>query len=162
MRPLDAFEAIARATVAPPRGAVTEEQFHPFDVRNIHPAFPKKVRQLFDDGYYQEAAFAAFTFIDKTVMRRSKKNETGYKLMMNVFNEEAPAIRFNDLATVSEKDEQRGFKHLFAGAMAGIRNPRGHDDINDDPDACLDFLAFASMLMRKLETGVDVVSRVAS
>lgn len=33
-----------------------------------------------------------------------------------------------------------------------IRNPRGHEvDLGADPDTCLDHLAFASLLLRRLE-----------
>jgi len=39
-----------------------------------------------------------------------------------------------------------------AGAMLGIRNPRGHKTgMVDDPDVCLDHLSLASMLVRRLD-----------
>ena len=41
---------------------------------------------------------------------------------------------------------------MFAGAVMGIRNPGGHEiELSDDPDVCLDHLAFASLLIRRLE-----------
>lgn len=44
---------------------------------------------------------------------------------------------------------------MKAGSGPGstpIRNPRGHEfDVEDSPEACLDHLTFASMLMRRLE-----------
>ena len=45
-----------------------------------------------------------------------------------------------------------GFKFIFAGAATGIRNPRGHEvDIGDTPDEALDYLALASLLLRRLD-----------
>jgi uncharacterized protein (TIGR02391 family) len=125
---------------------------HPFDRRNIHPAFPAKVRQLFDDGHYAEATFAAFKYIDKLVSKYAKMRESGFKLMMAVFDETKPVLRLTPLVEVSEVDEQKGFRFMFSGGALAIRNPRGHEvNVQDDPDTCLDHLAFASLLVRRLE-----------
>lgn len=125
--------------------------FHPFDLRNISPKLPTKVRQLFDDGHFAEATFEAFKYLDKEIQRHSGIQETGHKLMMQVFKEGNPTIKLNSLVTESEKDEQMGYKFIFAGAMSAIRNPRGHEhSINDDIDTCLDHLGFVSMLLRRL------------
>ncbi|MBZ5614487.1 MAG: TIGR02391 family protein [Acidobacteriia bacterium] len=148
---LERFEAVARKIVAlPPREA--EPSLHPFDTRNIHPGLPAKVRQLFDDGYFAEATFEAFKFLDKTVERHSTLTDSGYKLMMAAFSETSPKIALNALKTTSEKDEQQGYKFIFAGGVLAIRNPRGHEhSVVDDPDNCLDHLGFVSLLLRRLE-----------
>lgn len=126
---------------------------HPFDVCNIHQAFPDVVRQLFDDGHYSQSTFEAFKFIDKEIQRISGLSEIGFKLMMQVFAESSPFIQLTPTSTMSEKDEQKGFQFLFAGSMLAIRNPRGHEcSVKDSPDVCLDHLAFASLLLRRLET----------
>jgi len=40
----------------------------------------------------------------------------------------------------------------FLGAPAvGIRNPRGHDAVADGLETCLNHLAFATMLLRRLD-----------
>lgn len=150
---LDRFEHIARATAgfAAPSAAV-EPTFHPFDQRNIHPKLPPKVRKLFDDGYYAEATFEAFKFLDKKVQKHAGIPESGFKLMMAAFDKNKPLVKLTPLATVSEKDEQEGFRFVFAGGVLAIRNPRGHDfNVADDPDVCLDHLAFVSLLVRRLE-----------
>lgn len=72
--------------------------------------------------------------------------------MMKAFDENNPTLRLNPGATDSERDEQFGYRYIFAGAQSGIRNPRGHEvDIPDDPDTCLDHLSVASVLLRKLD-----------
>jgi uncharacterized protein (TIGR02391 family) len=160
---LDRFERIARSvgaeqpTNAPvplvPADSLDREEPHPFETRNIHPDLPKRVRNLFDDGYGEQAVFEAFKFVEKEVKRISKlEGKTGYALMMDAFNENNAKIKLNHLATESEVDEQRGYKSIFAGAAAGIRNPRGHEiDIGDTPDEALDYLALASLLLRRLD-----------
>jgi Protein of unknown function (Hypoth_ymh) len=71
--------------------------------------------------------------------------------MMTAFNEGDPKIKLNDLLTTSDKDEQLGFRHVFAGSMSAIRNPRGHEIRADPIDLCLDHLSLASVLLRTFE-----------
>jgi uncharacterized protein (TIGR02391 family) len=160
---LDRFERIVRSidieysadvsSSARPVDSLDSDEAHPFETRNIHPELPKKVRELFDDGYGEQAVFEAFKFIENEVKRISMlKGKTGFALMMDAFNENNAKIKLNNLATESEIDEQRGYKSIFAGAAAGIRNPRGHEiDIGDTPDEALDYLALASLLLRRLD-----------
>jgi len=157
---LDRFEQLARSIgaemvgPAPTVNRTTEqEEPHPFEARNIHPDLPAKVRKLFDDGHWEQSVFEAFKFIEKEVKRISSiRGKTGYPLMMDAFNENNPKVQLNGLTTESETDEQMGFKFIFAGAATGIRNPRGHEvDIGDTPDDALDYLALASLLLRRLD-----------
>jgi len=132
---------------------------HPFESRNIHPGLPRKVKDLFDDGYYSQATFEAFKFIDKEVGQLAEHSESGFKLMMAAFSEITPILKLTACVSASEKDEQRGFQFLFAGSMLAIRNPRGHEySIHDSPDECLDHLALVSLLLRRLQSaGYHVV-----
>lgn len=162
--PLDRFERVTRsvgaeheteapATPAAPTEPAEPDEPHPFESRNIHPDFPSKVRKLFDNGHWEEAVFQAFKFIEHEVKQISGlRGKTGYALMMDAFNENNAKIKLNPLVTDSELDEQRGYKSIFAGAAAGIRNPRGHEvEIGDTPDEALDHLALASLLLRRLD-----------
>ena len=160
---LDLFESIVRvalrysyatshAEMQAVDEAVSEQQLHPFDKRNVHPGLPAKVRNLFDNGHYAEATFEAFKYLDKLVQKFSKSNKSGEKLMLEVFSETAPLLKLTALSSQSEIDEQRGFRFLFSGGVVAIRNPRGHEvDQMDDVDTCLDHLVFASLLIRRLE-----------
>jgi len=154
----DLFEQIVRrtqsSTVIAPLDATEQPTslLHPFELRNVHPDMPAKVRKLFDDGHGAEATFHAFKFVEKVVQRHSGSREIGRKLMMNVFSKTSPVIKLNGLANPSEEDEQEGYQFMFAGSVAAIRNPGGHEiTLSDDPDVCLDHLAFASLLLRRLE-----------
>jgi uncharacterized protein (TIGR02391 family) len=119
--PLPRFEQIARRvhSFTDAQLTVVATEQHPFDLRSIHPDLPEKVLHLFDDGHFAEAAFAAFKFIESEVKRISKiKVKTGFGLMMDAFNEGKPALALNPLMTDSDEDEQRGYRHIFAGAIA--------------------------------------------
>ena len=154
---LDLFELIVRRI---PENESEEEAvtslngipLHPFELRNVHAGFPVKVRKLFDDGHGAEATFHAFKFVEKVVQKHANSLLSGEKLMMAVFNESNPLVKINALSNTSEMDEQRGYKFIFSGAVVAIRNPGGHEiSLSDDPDVCLDHLAFASLLLRRLE-----------
>jgi uncharacterized protein (TIGR02391 family) len=150
---LDLFEEIVRvAHQFSESEDATPEARHPFDARNLHPDLPDEVRRLFDDGHFPQATFAAFTFVDEEMQRVSGISEYGTKLMLKSLGGTPPAVQLNPGITTTEKSEQEGFKFLFAGAVLGIRNPRGHQTgITDDPDICLDHLTLASMLLRRLD-----------
>jgi uncharacterized protein (TIGR02391 family) len=154
---LDLFELIVRRSFASDAkegdsAASNGKPPHPFELRNVHPAFPSKVKKLFDDSHCAEATFHAFKFVEKVVQQHSGKQESGQKLMLAVFDKTKPLIKLNPLLTQSEQDEQEGYRFMFSGAVQGIRNPGGHEiELSDDPDVCLDHLAFASLLLRRLE-----------
>lgn len=153
-----AFEKIARIAgdlgTEPGEEPKPQTQTHPFDERNIHTAISAVSLKLFDDGHYSQATFEAFKYLDIRVKTLSGINDSGFKLMMAALSEANPKVKLTLLTTQSEIDEQMGYKHIFAGAMSAIRNPRGHD-INIDPlDRCLDHLSIASVLLRRLEDHV--------
>src|SRR5580765_5109005 len=107
-KPLDRFESIVRVAVgftdatSPAElqavdEAVTEQQLHPFDKRNVHPGLPVKVRTFFDNGHYAEATFEAFKYLDKVVQKFSGSTKSGERLMMEVFSESAPMLKLTAL-----------------------------------------------------------------
>src|ERR1044072_6383620 len=148
----DHFEQVTRRAHLFTEAGDGEEGGHPFEARNIHADLPADVQALFDNGHFAQATFEAFKFVDEEVRRIAGSSLFGVKLMMTAFDGNPPAVKLNPGMTLSEKNEQDGFKLLFAGAIKGIRNPRGHAvGIVDDPDICLDHLSLASVLLRRLD-----------
>ncbi|WP_295686255.1 TIGR02391 family protein [uncultured Nevskia sp.] len=150
---LERFERIVRQA-----GSITEARSdpvggsHPFDDRNIHSRIQGTSKKLFDDGHYASATFEAYKLLDKEVAGIAKISESGVKLMMKAFSEQSPLIKLTNVSTISEKDEQEGYKFIFSGSIMAIRNPRGHEyGVVDSPTECLDHLSLASLLLRRLE-----------
>lgn len=150
---LQLFEQVVRkAHTFTEASSASDAGAHPFDERNIHPDIPAEVKRLFDNGHFAQATFEALKYLDEEVQRISSDPDFGKSLMMRVFGGTPPKLPLNPGMTPSEQSEQEGYKFIFAGVMAGIRNPRGHKTgVVDDPDTCLDHLSLASMLIRKLE-----------
>lgn len=151
MSGLEFFERIVRDAHKHTEASEEVEEGHPFESRNLHADFPATVRQLFDNGHYSQATFEALKYLDEEVARIAKSSDFGRSLMMSAFSEKNPAIALNSLQTLSEQNEQEGFKFIFAGVTVGVRNPRAHSRMLDDPDTCLDHLALASLLLRRLD-----------
>ncbi len=121
-------------------------------LEGLHPAVLKAAGDLFTDGHYADAIFNAFKLIEVTVRDRSGLDLSGQDLMAKAFKEDAPRISVAVESGQSGKDEQRGFMFLFMGAIVGIRNPKGHGFVEQkDPQRALEYLAFASLLMRRLD-----------
>lgn len=123
-------------------------------ITQLHPKVIEASKSLFETGHYAQAIFEAFKAVNNSVKEKTSSPLDGKDLMAKVFREENPIIKLNELKTKSEKDEQEGFKFLFMGAMVGIRNPEAHDSvIQTDPNRTLEYLGFASLLMKRVEEG---------
>ena len=124
------------------------------DALQLHPRIIRASKSLVSSGHYTEAIFAAFKAVNNFTKRKTGQSLDGKDLMAKAFNESKPIIKINKLTTQSERDEQEGFRFLFMGAMVGIRNPKAHDDTRQiDYHKALEYLAFASLLMRRATEG---------
>ncbi|KND47712.1 MAG: putative protein Ymh [Parcubacteria bacterium C7867-006] len=123
-----------------------------FDDRKLHGSVGFASKDLFVSEFYSQSIFEACKLLNKRVQELSKSTKDGKSLMLDVFSVNNPILKISDNQSQSDKDEQEGFMHLFAGVMHGIRNPKGHELINlIDPLRTLEYLSFISLLFRKLD-----------
>ena len=120
----------------------------------------RTTRRLFADGHYAIAVQKALVCLNNAVKAKSGLLEKdGADLMRAAFSAKSPRLFLNSLQSLSNRDEQRGYMDLFAGAMTGVRNPRVHEhDFEDDPRTALELLALANHLMRVLKSTIKNVS----
>lgn len=115
----------------------------------LHPAIERAAGRLFRDGHYSNAVEDAVKALNALVRINSGVDDKdGTALMESVFSVKNLILRFNPLSDASEIDEQKGFMMMFSGAIAGLRNPRAHKLIKDDPEMALEFIAFVSLLAK--------------
>ena len=115
----------------------------------LHPAIARAADSLFKDGHYASAVEDAMKALNGLVRLNSGiDDKDGTQLMETVFSPKNPVLKINGLADQSDMDEQKGFMNLFSGAVSGLRNPRAHKIIKDDPEMALDFIAFISLLAK--------------
>jgi uncharacterized protein (TIGR02391 family) len=123
-----------------------------FDRRSLHPKLVERCRKLFTDGYLSDAVLSGCKVINTEVRGRSGVDKDGQVLMCHVFSAQNPTLRFNNLTSQTDLDEQKGMMLLFQGCMAGIRNPFAHEfPLLDDETLALDYLSFLNLLLRRLD-----------
>jgi uncharacterized protein (TIGR02391 family) len=118
---------------------------------DLHPEIARAASDLCRHGHYANAIEDAVKALNGLVRMRSGKELDGADLMKTVFSPKNPVLRFNDLMDRPDQDEQEGFMMMFSGAVAGLRNPRAHKLIKDDPERALEFIAFVSLLAKLLD-----------
>lgn len=124
-----------------------------FDMLNLHPKVKAVSESLFKDGHYSDAILKSLISLEDNVKEKSGvSDKQGFDLMNHVFNEERPILKLNKLATRTDKDEQKGFRFIFAGVITGVRNPKAHTIVvQKDPFKTLEYLSLASLLFKCLD-----------
>ncbi|MBV9029354.1 MAG: TIGR02391 family protein [Pseudonocardiales bacterium] len=107
---------------------------------------------LVERGRILEAVREAMRLVEERVQRLTARGDSGHPLMESVFGARPPRLDITTATGRSARDEQEGFRLLFIGAMLGLRD--AHDGGRSVPATVhevLEYLAFASMLMRRLD-----------
>ncbi len=130
-----------------------------FTERKLHASIAFVSKRLFCDSYYSQAIFESCKLLNKRVQELSGSTADGKALMFEAFNSaNNPKVKLNAFSDQSERDEQEGFMHIFAGVMHGIRNPKGHEIINiKDPYRALEYLSLLSLLFRRLDDAKKLI-----
>lgn len=137
------LEPVAARPVVVPRA---------ISISGMHGAVSAAAGELFDDGHYASATFEALQVVEERVKRLSKVDRSGTALMSHVFDPTTPKLDVTTATGQNADDERAGFALLFKGAIQALRDPRGHGTpIVDQPEEALEYLALASMLMRRLD-----------
>ncbi len=128
---------------------------HEFPWSMLHAEIQNVCQKKFYDGHYADAVESAMKAINTRVKEHHKRFKgvelDGVSLMQQAFSPNGPSIVFSDLVSESGKNEQLGYKDIFAGAMQGIRNPKAHQNLTIPSDRALHMLVLASLLMKKLD-----------
>lgn len=140
-----------------------EEGIYPpnlYAMLSLHPLIKRKTEKLFKEGNYNQAISEAFMALIDMVKEKSGypkgsngKELDGTALMEQVFSPKNPILKFNELKSRIELDEQIGLMELFKGAVLAIRNVFIHKsrDEQENPYRTIEYLQFASFLAKKLD-----------
>lgn len=123
----------------------------------IHEKIKIISKHRYDYGNYSDAVEASFKEVIKKlkdhVNLKTGGSFDGDRAVNRAFgfDRQKPIIKFNNLQTLEEKDEQRGLMYLFKG-IVGIRNRKAHENvILNDNNRALEYIALSSLLMRLLD-----------
>ncbi len=130
----------------------TDRAHAAFEGLNLHSRIATVATDLYRDGHYRNAVLDASVALVNYVKEKSREHVLdGANLMRTVFSPNKPVLAFNVLADQSDRDEQEGLMHLFEGAVLAFRNPRAHDLDADSPEDAMEYLAFLSLLAKRLD-----------
>ena len=136
-------------------GGQTGRPLRAYEGLDLHPEINRQVGRLYQDGHYSEAVEKSVKVLNNLVRLRSGLEHDGVPLMQQAFSKNNPVLRFNALENESDLNEQKGFMDLFCGAVTGLRNPRAHRLMVDNPERALEFIAFISLLAKLLDETED-------
>jgi uncharacterized protein (TIGR02391 family) len=122
-------------------------------LNHLHPEILRVSGALFTNGHMGEAVFAALKAVEMRVRSQAGRSANGQALMAQAFAGSEPVIDLGTTTSTHREDEQKGFQLIFMGAMLGIRNLGAHDFPSLDERLAGDYLAFASLLLNRLEAG---------
>lgn len=118
----------------------------------LHPAMSGAVSML-EGGRMVEAICEALRLVEERVESLVPNEDSGHVLMESVFGSTPPKLNITTTTGgQAAADEREGFRHLFVGAMLGLRGPHAAGAaVPAGSDEALEYLAVASMLMRRLD-----------
>ncbi|WP_248500657.1 TIGR02391 family protein [Streptomyces sp. D2-8] len=129
----------------------------------LHPEVAAVAAERFENGQHADAVMRAFQAVEHRVQSLSGLPEVGARLMGLALGSATPMLVVTRAAGPSLPSEREGFRDLFKGAMTGLRNPRAHGPhYADDPEEAQEMLAFASLLMRRLDHAEDELNTQAA
>ena len=113
-------------------------------------------RGLFRDGHYAVAVEKAQVHLENVVRQKSGlADKYGADLMRTAFSPSRPILQLNKQMSLSDKDEQQGYMHIYEGVIMGIRNPRAHDcEREDSPQDALALLVMANYLIGRVNAAI--------
>lgn len=117
----------------------------------LHPAMSVALA-LAEDGRTSEAVFEAVQLVQDRVRFLAASNDSGRTLMESVFDVRQPRLDITTTTGKLAQHEREGFRLLFIGAVLGLGCLRGGGrSAALTLDETLEYLAVASMLMRRLD-----------
>jgi uncharacterized protein (TIGR02391 family) len=141
----------------------TKAKIQQIEVTGIWTLLHKKVAEFakprFVAGHYADAVEAAFKELNSTVQTlykaRTGDEYDGVNLMRKAFTPQNPVIVLDSLNTETGKNIQQGYMELFAGSMAGIRNPKAHGNLEITAERAMHHLTLCSLLFFKLDERIE-------
>jgi uncharacterized protein (TIGR02391 family) len=124
-----------------------------FDAIITHPLIKQASENHFKNEAYRPAVLDAMIRLEEMIKEKAKfpkdnrgKELSGVPLMHKVFDPDKPILNWCKAKRQIERDELEGYKHVFAGAMQGIRDPKAHAIFEISSMRAVKLLTLATLL----------------
>jgi uncharacterized protein (TIGR02391 family) len=124
-----------------------------FTFNSLHPKIAQRCRVAFETGQYDDSIFNAMKVVEEEIRGRigAPASAVGVSLVSGAMGARVPRLIFSEVSP-----EQDAAHALYRGAIGSFKNPLSHRFLDtDDPIKTFELLAFASLLMRMLDTARD-------
>ncbi len=114
--------------------------------------------ELLEENYFH-AVLEAIKGVADRIRNLSGLTSDGAELVNGAFSTKAPVLAINNLATDTDRSEQKGFCNILIGMFGTIRNPTAHAPKILWPmteEDALDIFAMISFVHRKLDGAINV------
>lgn len=144
---------------APELMALEDSALAAFDARILDVDLRTASRSRFFSKHYSDAVEAGVKALNQCLRTRTGRSEDGDGLMTIVFSPNNPLLRLNRLKSKADESAQRGHMLLCQGVVAAWRNPRAHNDVDDEPEKALMMLELVNELITVSKSAVRTRQR---
>ena len=117
----------------------------------IKPELWAAIASTYEAGNYSHAILDAVHYMTDVIREKVDSDADGVALVGRALGGDSPLLRINRLQTDTEKNEQRGIEDILRGMYRAIRNPRSHEQIEDDQITADAIIVFVSYLLGILD-----------
>lgn len=110
------------------------------------------IKVHYEAGLYSNSILDAMKVLTELIRAKSKLDGDGATLVGQAFGGNSPPIKISAMQKISEIDEQKGFEQLLRGLYVGIRNPRTHENYNDEKYECNAIIIFINHLINTINS----------
>lgn len=117
---------------------------------HIQPDLWETIANTYEVGNYNHAILDAIHYLSDCLREKSGVDADGVPLVGQALGGDHPKLRVNKLQTKSERNIQRGLQDVLRGVYRAIRNPRSHEQVEDDKGTADAIIYFIDYLLRIL------------
>ena len=114
---------------------------------HIRPELWQAIANTYEAENYSHAILDAIHFLSDVLREKSGVDGDGVPLVGQALGGEAPRLRVNKLQTETERNVQRGLQDILRGIYRAVRNPRSHEQTQDDKDTADAIIYFINYLL---------------
>ncbi|SRR6266540_2221313 len=96
---------------------------------------------------YRNAILDAIHYLSDVLRERANVDGDGLSLVGQALGGDNPRLRINKFQTESEKNEQKGLEQIMRGIYQGIRNPRSHEQHEDNEENANAIILFINYIL---------------
>lgn len=105
------------------------------------------ISNTYEAGNYTHAVLDSMHYLSNVLREKAGVDGDGVALVGQALGGDSPRLRVNKLQTETERNIQKGLEQILRGLFQAIRNPRSHEQIEDDKNTTDAIIFFIDYLL---------------